>query len=68
MIRGVTMASITIKLAKTDHVTIEHDEGGGYTITHPRAEGADMDDAICIHNGPLVQIMEDDGLTIVVEL
>jgi hypothetical protein len=62
------MASITIKLAETDHVTIEQNETGGYTITHPRVDGTDMDDAICIHNGPLVQIIEDNGLIVLVEL
>ena len=65
------MASITITLHKTDHVSIEQNETGGTTITFPRIETVNddvIDDAICIHNGPLVHIMEcENGLEIFVE-
>lgn len=63
------MASITVTLNTTDHASIEQNETGGFTITFPRVGGADIDDAICVHNGPLMQIIEDNNrLNIVIEL
>ena len=63
------MASITIRVKETDHVTIEQNETAGFTITYPRVENADVDDAICIHCGPLVHIFEEsNSLAIMVEM
>ena len=62
------MASITIVLHETDHVSINQNENGGVTITFPNTDENVVDDAICIHGGPLVHIMEcESGLEIFVE-